>query len=149
MWLVSFLFSCTGCTLVHNIQSPSIALKNPSYSSTSFPSLYLPHILPPTRFVFAHNCHESGLISETEWSIYCDWHSFLLDALPLKFDGIVYLKTDPKVGQETWEKKEGELRKGRVQRREEGRGAERGEGASAERKVRNKVGKGVEREGEE
>ena len=47
------------------------------------------------------------------------------------------------------EKKEGELRKGRVQRRKEGRGAERGEGASAERKVRNKVGKGVEREGEE
>ena len=61
-----------------------------------------------------------------------------MDTLLLKFDGIVYLKTDPKVGQETLEKKEGELRKGRVQRRKEGRGAERGEGASAERKVRNK-----------
>ena len=36
------------------------------------------------------------------------------------------------------EKKEGELRKGRVQRRKDDRGAERGEGASAERKVRNK-----------
>ena len=47
------------------------------------------------------------------------------------------------------EKKEGELRKGRVQRRKDDRGTERGEGASAERKVRNKVGKGVEREGEE
>ena len=49
------------------------------------------------RFVFAHNCHEAGLISDTEWSIYCDWHSFLLDALPLTFHGIIYLRTDPKV----------------------------------------------------
>ena len=33
------------------------------------------------RFVFAGNCHDSGLISDLEWSIYCDWHSFLLSAL--------------------------------------------------------------------
>jgi len=52
--------------------------------------------------VFAHNCHEAGLISDTEWSIYCDWHSFLLNALPLRFHGIIYLRTDPKVGGRGW-----------------------------------------------
>ena len=96
--------------------------------------LHFPHFPPPLpllRFVFAHNCHESGLISDTEWSIYCDWHSFLLDALLLKFDGIVYLKTDPKVGR-------------RCGRR---RGIEEWEGAEKRGRVQREDGSSVEREG--
>ena len=49
------------------------------------------------RFCFAQNCHESGLFNDTEWSVYCDWHSFLLEALPLQFDGFVYLQASPEV----------------------------------------------------
>ena len=86
-----------------------------SFASLAYSSLPFPPCHPPSlpRFVFAHNCHESGLISDTEWSIYCDWHSFLLNTLSLQFDGIVYLKTDPKVGR-TWRGEE-ERRGGRVQ----------------------------------
>ena len=49
------------------------------------------------RFVFASNCHATGLMTDTEWHLYCDWHSYLAETLPLKFDAIVYLRTDPKV----------------------------------------------------
>lgn len=84
------------------------------------------------RFVFAHNCHEAGLISDTEWSIYCDWHSFLLNALPLSFHGIIYLRTDPKVGGRM-ERGRGWERRGMHMGKEEGRdgklgGREGGEG---------------------
>ena len=37
-------------------------------------------------------------MTDTEWHMYCDWHSFLAETLPLRFDAIVYLRTDPKVG---------------------------------------------------
>jgi hypothetical protein len=36
-------------------------------------------------------------MTDTEWHLYCDWHSYLAETLPLKFDAIVYLRTDPKV----------------------------------------------------
>ena len=86
--------------------------------------------------MFAHNCHESGLISDTEWSIYCDWHSFLLDTLSLQFDGIVYLKTDPKVGR-TWRGEE-ERRGGRVPK-EEDSGENEKDRRKAERKLDNRL----------
>lgn len=65
-------------------------------------SLYLLQFLHYTitslcRFCFAQHCHESGMINDTEWSVYCDWYSFLLESLPLEFDGFIYLKSSPKV----------------------------------------------------
>ena len=50
------------------------------------------------RFCFAKNCFISGLFTQVEWNIYCDWHRFLVDALPLHFDGFIYLRADPNVG---------------------------------------------------
>ncbi|XP_064383838.1 deoxycytidine kinase 2-like isoform X2 [Halichondria panicea] len=49
------------------------------------------------RFIFAQNCHLSGLMSDMEWNLYCDWHSFLTSSLPVQLDGIIYLRTDPKI----------------------------------------------------
>ena len=97
------------------LSSASLAYTSLPSFPLFFPPWHPPLFLPPSlpRFVFAHNCHESGLISDTEWSIYCDWHSFLLDRLSLQFDGIVYLKTDPKVDR-TW-------RGGRGVQREKGK----------------------------
>ena len=43
------------------------------------------------------NCHESGLINDVEWSVYCDWHSFLVQYLQLQFDGFIYLRSSPEV----------------------------------------------------
>ena len=49
------------------------------------------------RFVFAHNCYQSGVMTDTEWHMYCDWHSFLTESLPVRLDGFIYLRTNPKV----------------------------------------------------
>ena len=50
------------------------------------------------RLCFASNCFESGLLSEMEFTIYTDFHSFVaenFDALHL--DGIIYLRAAPEV----------------------------------------------------
>ena len=47
--------------------------------------------------MFAENCHDSGLLSDLEWGVYCDWHSFLLEELSLTFDAFIYLQTSPQV----------------------------------------------------
>lgn len=49
------------------------------------------------RFCFAKNCFISALFTQVEWNTYCDWHRFLVDTLPLNFDGFIYLRADPKV----------------------------------------------------
>ena len=101
----------TPPTLRLSFLSFSLSLLLPSACPSSlspFHSSHPPPVLPlspdfrpslplPLRHVSAHSCLQSGVISDTEWSIYSDWHSFLLDVLPLTIDAIVYLKTDPKV----------------------------------------------------
>jgi len=48
------------------------------------------------RYIFARNCFETGLMSETEWAIYQDWSTYLLDSLgELQLDGFIYLRADP------------------------------------------------------
>ena len=50
------------------------------------------------RYIFALNCFESGVMSETEWNIYQDWSTYLIHALgDLKLDGIIYLRSEPEV----------------------------------------------------
>jgi len=50
------------------------------------------------RYIFARNCFETGLMTETEWAIYQEWSSYLLNSLgELKLDGFIYLRADPKI----------------------------------------------------
>jgi deoxyadenosine/deoxycytidine kinase len=57
------------------------------------------------KYVFAENCHDSGLLSDLEWSVYSDWHGFLLEALPLNFDAFIYLQTTPQISWERMKKR--------------------------------------------
>lgn len=49
------------------------------------------------RYIFALNMFELGCISATEWAIYQDWHSFLVEEFGqrVELEGIIYLRAPP------------------------------------------------------
>uniref|UniRef100_H3C966 deoxyguanosine kinase n=1 Tax=Tetraodon nigroviridis TaxID=99883 RepID=H3C966_TETNG len=49
------------------------------------------------RFVFASNLFEGGDMTETEWSVYRDWHTWMLKQCEpaIALDAIIYLRAPP------------------------------------------------------
>lgn len=51
------------------------------------------------RYIFALNMFELGCINSTEWAVYQDWHSFLVEHFghQVELEGIIYLRAPPQV----------------------------------------------------
>ncbi|XP_008851079.1 deoxyguanosine kinase, mitochondrial isoform X2 [Nannospalax galili] len=51
------------------------------------------------RYIFAKNLFENGSLSDIEWHIYQDWHSFFLQAFAsrLSLHGFIYLQASPQI----------------------------------------------------
>ncbi|XP_077378856.1 deoxyguanosine kinase, mitochondrial [Festucalex cinctus] len=49
------------------------------------------------RYIFALNMYELGCINSTEWAVYQDWHSLLVEQFghQVALEGIIYLKAPP------------------------------------------------------
>ncbi|KAL0979360.1 hypothetical protein UPYG_G00184100 [Umbra pygmaea] len=49
------------------------------------------------RYIFALNMFQLGCINSTEWAIYQDWHSFLVEQFghQVELEGIIYLRAPP------------------------------------------------------
>ena len=57
------------------------------------------------RYVFAKNCYQSGLMSETEWQVYCRMWDWLQSNWCAEPDKIVYLRTPAEVCHERIEER--------------------------------------------
>lgn len=62
-------------------------------------SIASPYTFHFFRYVFALNMFELGCINSTEWAVYQDWHSFLVEQFgrQVELEGIIYLRAPPQV----------------------------------------------------
>nr|AAI53450.1 Zgc:86625 [Danio rerio] len=51
------------------------------------------------RYIFALNMFALGCINSTEWAVYQDWHSFLIEQFGhrVQLEGIIYLRASPQM----------------------------------------------------
>ncbi|XP_008303809.1 deoxyguanosine kinase, mitochondrial isoform X1 [Stegastes partitus] len=59
------------------------------------------------RYIFALNMFELGCINTTEWAVYQDWHSLLVEQFghQVELEGIIYLRAPPEKCMERLEKR--------------------------------------------
>ncbi|XP_047447918.1 deoxyguanosine kinase, mitochondrial isoform X2 [Mugil cephalus] len=59
------------------------------------------------RYIFALNMFELGCINATEWAVYQDWHSLLVEQFghQVELEGIIYLRAPPKKCMERLERR--------------------------------------------
>lgn len=74
------------------------SLINPWTSTLQFLCLYCIFSLF-FRYIFAQNMFELGCINSAEWTVYQDWHTFLVEQFgpKVQLEGIIYLRASPQV----------------------------------------------------
>ncbi|XP_041864291.1 deoxycytidine kinase 2-like isoform X1 [Melanotaenia boesemani] len=87
----SFTFQSYACLsrVRAQLQSPSAKLQQ-----AENPVQFYERSVYSDRYVFASNLFETGNLSETEWSVYQDWHTWLLNQFEpdISLDAIIYLR---------------------------------------------------------
>ena len=65
-------------------------------TSTSNPQIILSERSAETdRECFSKLLHQEGNISELEWKLYDNWYTWLMNKMPIKTNGIIYLRCTP------------------------------------------------------
>uniref|UniRef100_A0A8C3A2M9 deoxyguanosine kinase n=1 Tax=Cyclopterus lumpus TaxID=8103 RepID=A0A8C3A2M9_CYCLU len=93
-WSYTFqTFSCMS-RLRTQLQPPQVHL----LSSERTPVQVYERSIYSDRYIFALNMFELGCINSTEWAVYQDWHSLLVEQFghQVELEGIIYLRAPPK-----------------------------------------------------
>ncbi|KAM6964973.1 deoxyguanosine kinase, mitochondrial-like [Aplochiton taeniatus] len=92
----SYTFQTYSCMtrLKTQLQPPPARLLN----SEGVPVQVFERSVYSDRYIFALNSFELGCINSTEWAVYQDWHSFLVEQFDhrVELEGIIYLRAPPK-----------------------------------------------------
>uniref|UniRef100_A0A8C1E9I8 deoxyguanosine kinase n=1 Tax=Cyprinus carpio carpio TaxID=630221 RepID=A0A8C1E9I8_CYPCA len=91
----SYTFQTFSCMSRMRTQLQPLAAR--VLQSTGTPGQVYERSVYSDRYIFALNMFELGCINSTEWAVYQDWHSFLVEQFGhrIQLEGIIYLRASP------------------------------------------------------